>query len=113
MAALAVRMDDRTLIGRVWESVRVYEELLRYKHGRRQPAGRTRVTLKRYGEKEAVRRTVATGKASAGLELLAEHNRLDCAYEQIVLDFPDEFDAVTRARAQTILERLRSELPDK
>jgi hypothetical protein len=54
--------------------------------------------IKPYGEKEAVRRPVAIGKASAGLELLSDHNRLDCAYEQIVLDFPDEFDAVPGPR---------------
>lgn len=110
-SALGVRMDNGTLIGRVWESVRIYEELLQHKHGRQQRASRTRAAIARHGEMEAVRRTVATGKASTGLALLNAHNRLDCSYEQIVLDFPNEFDASTRAKAQAILERLHSETP--
>jgi hypothetical protein len=42
--------------------------------------------IQRWGEKEAVRRTVATLTMSSGLELLAKYGRLDCAYEQIILD---------------------------
>jgi hypothetical protein len=48
--------------------------------------------IKEYGSKEAVARTVRNMKTSPGLELLHKHGRLDCAYEQIVLDFPDIFD---------------------
>jgi len=61
--------------------------------------------IKRWGEKEVVRRTVTNLKMSAGLELLAKYGRLDCAYEQIILDFPDEFDdarLITKARENLI-----------
>jgi hypothetical protein len=40
--AIAKPLDDLTLVERVEESVRVYEEFLKYKHGRRVPASRTR-----------------------------------------------------------------------
>ena len=42
---------------------------------------------------------------TAGLELLAKHGRLDCAYEQIILDFPGEFDAGLIAKARENLAR--------
>ena len=62
--------------------------------------------IKRWGEKEAVRRTVTNLDMSNGLELLAKYDRLDCAYEQIILDFPDEFDAELIAKARANLSRL-------
>jgi hypothetical protein len=65
----------------------------------------------RWGEKEAVRRTVTNLTMSTGLELLAKYGRLDCAYEQVILDFTDEFDAVTIAKARANLARLPPSLP--
>jgi hypothetical protein len=68
--------------------------------------------IQRWGEKEAVRRTVATLTMSSGLELLAKYGRLDCAYEQIILDFPDEFDGklIVKARGRTwpVCQKARS-----
>lgn len=98
---------DMTFVERVHEAVRVYEQFLAHKHGRRQPASRTRKMIKEHGEKEAVARTVRNMKTSPGLELLHEHGRLDCAYEQIILDFPDVFDdpALT-AKARSNLSNL-------
>jgi hypothetical protein len=55
---------------------------------------------------EAVRRTVTNLTMSTGLELLAKYGRLDCAYEQIILDFPNEFDAKLIAKALDNLARL-------
>ena len=98
---------DLTLPQRVHEAVRVYEEFLAYKHGgKRIGASRTRAMIKRWGEKEAVRRTVVNMKMSNGLELLAKHGRLDCAYEQIIIDFPDEFEIKVIAKARENLARL-------
>ena len=55
---------------------------------------------KQYGTRDALMRTIRRGKKTDGLKLLAEHNRLDCAYEQIAIDhvrgLPD--DVVERAR---------------
>jgi hypothetical protein len=100
-------LGDMSLVERVREAARVYEEFLAHKHGgKRVRAGRTNAMIKRWGEKEAVRRTVANLDMSNGLELLAKYGRLDCAYEQIILDFPDEFDEQLIAKARANLARL-------
>jgi hypothetical protein len=109
--AIGRPLVNMTLIERVQEAVRVYEEFLAYKHdGKRIAASRTRSMIKRWGEKEAVRRTVTNLTMSTGLELLAKYNRLDCAYEQIILDFPDEFDSALIAKAHANLANLPPEL---
>lgn len=53
-----------------------------------------------------MRRTVANLDMSTGLELLAKYDRLDCAYEQIILDFPAEFDEALLKKARENLARL-------
>ena len=112
--AIGKPLTDLTLAERVDEAVRIYEEFLAFKHGgKRISASRTRTMIKRWGAKEAVRRTVTNLTMSTGLELLAKYGRLDCAYEQIILDFPDQFDAVLIAKAKMNLSRLKSlALPD-
>ncbi len=105
--AIGGLLADLTLAERVHEAVRVYEEFLAYKHGgKRITASRTKTMIKRWGEKEAVRRTVTNLTMSTGLELLSKYDRLDCAYEQIILDFPDQFDATVITKAQENLARL-------
>jgi hypothetical protein len=87
--------------------VRVYEECLAYKHcGKRIQASRTRQAIKRWGEKEAARRAVMNRTTSPGLGLLAKYGRLAWTYEQIILDFPGEFDAVVIGKAREILASL-------
>ena len=56
--------------------------------------------IRQYGPGEALIRTIRRGKKTDGLLLLAEYNRLDCAYEQIALDYAHEMpeDVVERAR---------------
>jgi hypothetical protein len=99
--ALRVRADANTVEERVLESVRVYRELLKHKHGRNQAAGYTEREIKKYGPREALIRTIRRGKKTDGLKLLAAHDRLDCAYEQIAIDFAHELpeDVVARAGA--------------
>ena len=98
--ALRARPATNSVEARVFESVRVYRELLRHKHGRNQAAGYTEREIRRYGPREALIRTIRRGKKTDGLKLLAEHDRLDCAYEQIAIDYADEMpdDVVERAR---------------
>jgi hypothetical protein len=109
-SAIQKPLGDLSLIERVHEAVRVYEQFLAHKHnGKRISASRTKQMIKRWGEKEAVRRTVVTMNMSTGLELLAKYDRLDCAYEQIILDFPNEFDAVVIGKARQNLTRLQTE----
>ena len=108
--AIGRPLVDLTLAERVHEAVRVHEEFLAFKHhGKRVPASRTKTMIARWGEKEAVRQTVTNLTMSTGLELLAKYGRLDCAYEQIILDFPDEFDPIVIAKAQANLRRLKNE----
>jgi len=103
--ALNVRPEAHTVEERVVESVRVYRELLKHKHGRNQAAGYTEREIKHYGPRDALIRTIRRGKKTDGLRLLAEHSRLDCAYEQIAIDHAHELpdDVVARAR-QTLAE---------
>ena len=97
---------DLSLVERVHEAVRVYEQFLAQKHdGKGILASRTRKMIQRWGEKEAVRRTVTNMQRSTGLELFAKHDRLDCAYEQIILDFSAEFDPSVTAKARANLAR--------
>jgi len=98
--ALKIRPDARTVEARVLESVRVYRELLKHKHGRNQAAGYTEREIKRYGPCEAVIRTIRRGKKTDGLKLLEAYGRLDCAYEQIAIDYANEMpdDVVDLAR---------------
>lgn len=108
-SAVGKPLADLSLAERVNECVRVYEEFLAYKHGgKRVRAARTNSMIKRVGEKEAVRRTVTNLAMSTGLELLVKYGRLDCAYEQIILDFPNEFDTVLLVKARANLARLPS-----
>lgn len=108
--ALRLRRDANSLEERVFESVRVYRELLKHKHGRNQAAGYTEREIKTYGPREALIRTIRRGKKTDGLKTLAEHDRLDCAYEQIAIDFAHELpeDVVEKARA-TLADMASSE----
>ena len=98
--ALRIRPEAHTIEARVFESLRVYRALLEHKHGRRQAAGYTEREIKEYGAREALIRTMRRGRQTDGLKLLAEHERLDCAYEQIAIDHADEMpeDVVEKAR---------------
>jgi hypothetical protein len=98
--ALGARPVTNSVEERVFESIRVYRALLKHKHGRNQPAGYTEREISRYGPPRGSIRTIRRGKQTAGLKLLAVHDRLDCAYEQIAIDYADEMpkDVVSRVR---------------
>jgi hypothetical protein len=98
--ALRIKPQSNSVEERVAESVRVYRELLKFKHGRNQAAGYTEREIRRYGPREALIRTIRRGRQTDGLRLLAAHGRLDCAYEQIAIDYASEMpqDVVDRAR---------------
>ena len=99
-SALKVEPEAHSLEERVLKSVRVYRALLKHKHGRNQAAGYTEREMKQHGPREALIRTIRRGKKTDGLVMLAEHERLDCAYEQIAIDYAPELpeDVVERAR---------------
>ena len=88
--------------GRVQEALRVVEALYSIKNGEPTRAGRTRQSLARHG----TGRRIIAKRDSPGLRVLAENGRLDCAFEQIALDFPDIFrEGDTLAIAAATLKR--------
>jgi hypothetical protein len=101
--ALRVKPEAHSVEERVLESVRVYRELLKHKHGRNQAAGYTEREIRRYGPREALIRTIRRGKKTDGLKSLAEHDRLDCSYEQIAIDHAHEMPEDVVAQAQKTL----------
>lgn len=103
-ASIKTRGNAKTVEDRVKESLRVYRALLRLKHGRNQAAGYSEREIKQYGHREALIRTIRRGKATDGLKLLAAHNRLDCAYEQIAIDHADEMPADVVEKAKQLLD---------
>lgn len=94
---------------RVQESVRIYRELLKHKHGRNQAAGYTEREIRQYGHREALIRTIRRGKKTDGLKLLAAHQRLDCAYEKIAIDHAHEMPEDVIARARLLLASVQEE----
>ena len=105
--ALKIRPTTHNVEERVAESVRVYRELLKIKHGRGQAAGYTEREIRQYGPREALIRTIRRGKQTGGLRLLAAHGRLDCAYEQIAIDYASEMPQDVVDRAQELLAEVR------
>jgi hypothetical protein len=105
---IARPMTEMTLAERVWEAIRVHEELLRKKNGKRTAAARSRAMIRKLGEKGAVIQTVVTQDSSTTLALLAKYDRLDCVYEQIILDFPQEFEPHVVEKARQNLARLET-----
>jgi hypothetical protein len=113
-AALSQRPLQNTLETRVDEALRVYEELLSLRHGRRQSASYTRRELKAKGPKDAVIATIRRGKETDGLKLLAKYGRLDCAYEQIAIDFAHELpDDVVKLATQMLSDFMDREDADR
>lgn len=109
-ASIKTRGNAKTVEDRVKESLRVYRALLKLKHGRNQAAGYSEREIRKYGHREALIRTIRRGKATDGLKLLAAHDRLDCAYEQIAIDHADEMPADIVEKARKLLdEQLKSE----
>ncbi len=109
--ALRVKPNANTIEQRVIETVRIYRALLKHKHGRNQAAGYTEREIRKYGPREALIRTIRRGKKTEGLWTLAEHDRLDCAYEQIAIDFATEMPEDVVNRAKQILAEVTQSVP--
>jgi hypothetical protein len=108
-AALKMQDGDGTLEGRVLESLRVYREMLRHKHGRNQAAGYTERDIKKHGPVGALIATIRRGKRTDGLKVLQAFGRLNCSYEQIAVDFASELPDDVVALAKEMLAELDSE----
>jgi hypothetical protein len=108
--ALRIKPEAHTVEDRVLESVRVYRELLKHKHGRNQAAGYTEREIRKYGPREALIRTIRRGRKTDGLKMLAEHDRLDCTYEQIAMS--PEIALGVRDEPISFRDFLSDRLPD-
>ncbi len=98
--AMCTRPTAGSLEARVMEALRIYEAVPLHKHGQRRLAGYTRKSLKNHGARESLIKIIRRGKETAGLQRLKQYDRVDCAYEQIALDFADGLppDVVKKAR---------------
>lgn len=105
--AVARREGTSDFEGRVQEALRVVEALYSMKNGKPTRASRSRQSIARHGTAEALRRIIAK-RDSPGLRVLADNDRLDCAFEQVALDFPDIFhESNTLVVAAETLKRER------
>ena len=104
-----MRPEAKTLEARVFESLRVYREILKHKHGRNQAAGYTEREIREKGPRGALIATIRRGKKTDGLRQLAEFDRLDCSYEQIAVDFSHDLPLDVVERARLTLHELAAE----
>lgn len=103
--ALRIRPRAQSLEERVDEMVRVRRALLKHEHGHNQAAGYTERDIKKYGARETLIKTIMRGKETDGFKLFAKHGRLDCAYEQIAIDFVNELPEHVVEQARKNLAR--------
>jgi hypothetical protein len=84
--------------------VRVYEEqVLREKHGRRQPATRTRQAIRNKGAYQAIIDWCDMHGARDGFLQLAEAGLLEFTAEAIAVKYADRFPPDTVAKARAVL----------
>ena len=83
-------------------AVLAYEETLRIKHGRHQPAAYTWKMLRKHGVIEAVERVVKRDVVTQGYRALVDLGLEDFAFESVVTRHPEAFsrEAVKRSKAR-------------
>jgi hypothetical protein len=95
----------RTLDEAIWFCVTNYEEkVLFVKHGHKQRAGRTRQALfKHSSPREGVIELLSNRKSSMGLRELAAIGELHNSFEQMVIDYAEDFPSALVIKAHTNL----------
>ena len=93
------------LHARFWEVLAAYEGLLEEKHGRRQPAGRTRQKVAKVGVEQCMIDWALDPKESDAFGLLSERGMLELTGEFVITQFPDRFDQNVVDAAKARLER--------
>lgn len=90
------------LHARFMEVLGAYEGLLREKHGRKQPAGRTRQKMARAGIEQCLIDWSLDAKESEAFQMLSDRGMLELTGEFVVTQFPDRFEdrVVDAARAR-------------
>ena len=72
-------------------------------------AGHTEKAIRNHGAKGALIKIVQAGKRTEGLLTLRDHGRMDCAYEQIAVDFADELPVSVVDTARVTLASFANE----
>jgi len=93
------------LHSRFMEVLGAYEGLLREKHGRNQPAGRTRQKMARAGIEQCLIDWSLDPKESDAFHLLSERGMLELTGEAVVVQFPERFEGRVVAAAKARLAR--------
>ena len=85
---------------RLWQAVAAYEETLRDKHGRNQPAAYTRRKIAAKGAVQTLTDWALDPNVTPGFEALVAANAARFTGEYVVVEFADRFppEAVTAAR---------------
>lgn len=76
---------------RLWQAVAAYEETLREKHGRKQPAAYTRRKIAAKGALQTLTDWALEPKVTPGFEALVASGAARFTGEHIVVDFADRF----------------------
>ncbi len=95
------------LHSRFMEVLAAYEGLLEEKHGRRQPASRTRQKMAKNGIEACLIDWSLASKESDAFNMLSDRKMLELTGEFVVTQFPDRFEQHVVASAQARLEKYR------
>jgi len=93
------------LHARFMEVLAAYEAMLEEKHGRRQPAGRTRQKMATSGIEKCLIDWATDPSESDAFRLLSERGMLELTGEFVVTQFPERFEPHVVEAARARLER--------
>lgn len=91
--------------------VHAYEAVLREDGGRGKTATYTRLKVGKVGSVQTMIDLLEKPPTTYGIDLLRKKGRLDCAYENIVFDYPDFFEHKHLAEARRRLGPVKDLLP--
>jgi hypothetical protein len=91
--------------------VQAYEAVLREDGGRGKTATYTRLKVERVGSVQTMIDLLEKPPTTYGIDLLRKKGRLDCAYENIVFDYPDFFERKHLVEARRRLGPVKDLLP--
>jgi len=89
---------------RLWQAVVAYEQTLREKHGRKQPAAYTRIKIAAKGAVQTLTDWALGKNVTPGFEALVKSGSAEFTGEYVVVEFADRFppEAVAAAKKKLI-----------
>lgn len=87
-----------------YATLAAYEELLAVKHGRKQPAARTRQKLKNKGFVACLEDWALGAKRTEGFETLVSMGHIELTGEYLVTKYPERFSAQAVQHASLLME---------